>query len=319
MMLIAAFVKPLLLAFCLLLLPFVAVGLIGKTEAFMQGRVGSSILQPFKDMSKFLQKGQSISKTTTWVFQLSTALGLAIMIFIACTVPWVSFKPTLAGDDLFLLLYLLALLRFCALLAAMDTGSSFGGKGASRVAFLSILTEPAMFMTLAALALNAHSTNLGAIFDFDREATLYDLPVWASAALVFFLCSLIDLSRMPVDDPASHLELTTLHEAMILENSGKNLALLEYMHFLKIVVFLGLSVQCLLHVLRHFVPLDYTLFGVISIVGILLMATVTGIIESLLVKMKWRRTLNFIVFALAMSLLTSAAALIGGAYAHHGL
>jgi formate hydrogenlyase subunit 4 len=316
---IDAFLKPLLLVFCLLFLPFIAIGLIRKTKAFMQGRIGAPVLQPLKDMAKFLQKGQTISETTTWIFQLSTALGLATMLFIACIVPWVSFKPTLAGDDLFLLLYMLALLRFCALLAAMDTGSSFSGFGASREAFLSILTEPAMFITLAALGLGAHSTNLGVIFDFDRGSTLYNLPVWMSAAMGLFLCSLIDLSRMPIDDPTTHLELTMVHEAMILENSGKNLALIEYSHFLKLVVLFGLSVQCILHVLIYFVPLNQALYGVLSILGILALAVATGVIESLLVKMQWRRTPDFIAYALTMSLFATAGALIGGAYVHHGL
>jgi formate hydrogenlyase subunit 4 len=319
MMLLAAFVKPLLLAFCLFLLPFISVGLIRRTRAIMQKRAGASILQPFKDMSKLMQKEQPKSETTTWVFQLSTALGLATMIFIACTAPWVSFKPTLAGDDLFLLLYMFALLRLCTFLAAMDTGSPFGGLSANRGAFLSVLTEPAIFITLAALGLNAHSTNLGAIFDFDRGPTLYDLPVWATAALGLFLCSLIDLSRMPVYDSASHLELTAAHEAMILEHSGKNVALFEYMHFLKTVVLFGLSVQCILHMLAYFVPLDFTLYGVISILGILVLAITTGVIESLVVKMKWLHPANFIAFALTMSLLTTAGVLIGGANAHHGL
>jgi formate hydrogenlyase subunit 4 len=319
MMLVIVFVQPLLLAFCLLFLPFLSVGLIRKTRAFIQGRVGAPLLQPFKDMSKLLQKGQTISDTTTWVFQLSTALGLATMIFIACTVPWVSFKPTLSGDDLFFVLYMLAMLRFSQLLAAMDTGSPFTGSGAVRKAFLSILTEPAMFITFAALGLNAGTTNLGAIFDFGRGATFYDLPVWASAALVFFLCSLIDLSRMPVDDPATNNEETMVHEAMILENSGKNLALLQYSHFLKMVVLYGLSVQCMLHVFIYFVPLDFTLYGVMSILGILTLAITTGIIESLLVKMPLRYTPNFIAYALTMSLFATAGALIGGAYVHHGL
>lgn len=316
---IFAFVKPLLLALSLFVLPFLSVGLIRKTKAFMQGRVGAPLLQPFSDMSKFLQKGQTISETTTWVFQLSTALSLATMIFIACIVPWVSFNSTLAGNDLFLLLYMLALLRFCAFLAAMDTGSSFSGFGASREAFLSILTEPAMFLTFAALALSAHSTSLSVIFDFERGSTIYDLPVWLSAALGLFLCSLIDLSRMPIDDPTTHLELTMVHEAMILENSGKNLALVEYTHFLKLVVLYGLSVQCMLHVLLYFIPFDFTLYGVISILGVLALSVLTGLLESVLVKVHWRRTPDFIAYALTMSLFATAGALIGGAYVHHGL
>ena len=312
-----------LLLLCILVVPYLNVGLIRKTKAIMQGRIGAPVLQPFKDMIKMLNKGQTISETTTWIFQFSTAFGMATTVMIACLVPWVSFRPSLPGDDLFVLLYMLAMVRFVTILSAMDQGSAFGGFGASREAFLSLLSEPAMFITLAALGLVAHSSNLSVIFDFEQRCSNYDAPVWLAAGVGIYLCSIVDLSRMPIDDPTTHLELTMVHEAMILENSGKNLAIVEYSHLLKMAVLFGLSVQCVLHALTFLTPYNAALFATLSIAGVLVLGIMTGVMESLSVKMQWRRTPEFIAYALTMSLFATAGALIGdligGANVHHHL
>jgi formate hydrogenlyase subunit 4 len=310
-----------LFALCIFVLPFITLGIIRKVKARMQGRVGARISQPLFDVLKMLAKGQTVSETTTWIFQLSAALNCATILLIACLVPWLSFKPNFPGDDLFLFLYLLALLRFTTILSAMDTGSSFGAFGASREAYLSMLVEPAMFISLAAPGLVAHTSSLSAIFDFSRSCTIFDAPVWLAAAVGLYLTSLVDLSRMPIDDPTTHLELTMVHEAMILENSGKNLALVEFSHLVKMVVLFGLTLQCLLHAAtigNIYVYEPYS-WGFISIAGILGMALVTGLVESLSVKLQWRRTPEFIAYALTMSFFAIAGALIGGSNARHGL
>lgn len=212
--------KFILVIFCLVFLPFIAVGVIRKVKALLQGRMGPRILQPLFDFIKLMRKGQKISETTTWIFRVSCALNLATMIVIACLVPWLSFKPDFPGDDLFLLLYLLALPRFMSILSALDSGSAFGAFGSSREAYLAMLVEPALFISLVALSLLGHSTSLGVIFDLSHTCSIYELPVWLAAALGLFLSSIVDLSRMPIDDPTTHLELTMVHEAMILENSA---------------------------------------------------------------------------------------------------
>ncbi len=310
---------------CIFILPFITLGVIRKVKARMQGRVGARIVQPLFDVLKMMAKGQTVSETTTWVFQLSSSLNCATMLLIACLVPWLSFKPSFPGDELFLFFYLLALMRFCTILCAMDTGSSFGALGASREAYLSMLTEPAMFISLAAPGLIIHSAksvctgSLSAIFDFSRACTIFDLPVWLAAAVGLYLTSLVDLSRMPIDDPTTHLELTMVHEAMTLENSGKNLALVEYRHLLKMSVLFGLTVQCFLHAARYFYAFDNFAYGFLSISGIIGMAIVTGIVESVSVKLQWRRTPEFIAYALTMSFFAIAGALIGGSNVRHGL
>ncbi len=210
---------------CLVLMPFLTIGIIRKIKARMQNRVGAPIWQPLFDCLKLLRKNQTISDTTTWLFRVSCALNAATMLLIAWIVPWLSFKPSCPGDDLFLLLYLLALLRFMTILGALDSASVFGAFGASREAYLGMLSEPAMFISLAALGLLVHSSSLSVIFDFSNSCSVLDLPVWLASATGLYLSSIVDLSRMPIDDPTTHLELTMVHEAMHIENSGKNLAL----------------------------------------------------------------------------------------------
>ncbi len=135
-------------------LPFFSVGLIRKIKARMQNRIGAPLLQPFYDFAKLANKDQTVSGTTTTIFLLSSAINVSTMILVAVIAPWLSFKPAIPGDDLFLLLYLLALLRFMIILSALDAGSSFGAFAASREAYLAMLVvEPAMFISLAALGL----------------------------------------------------------------------------------------------------------------------------------------------------------------------
>jgi formate hydrogenlyase subunit 4 len=304
---------------CMTMLPFVTLGVIRKVKARMQNRVGASILQPLFDFLKLLKKEQTISDTTTWLFQTAVAVNMAIILLVAWLVPWLSFKPAVPGDDLFLLLYLLATLRFMTILSALDVGSSFSAFGASREAFLGMLVEPAIFISLAALGLTAHNTSLSVIFDSTHTCSIYDLPVWLAAALGLYLASIVDLSRMPVDDPTTHLELTMVHEAMILENSGKNLALVEYAHYLRMTILYGLIVQCLLHAASYAVHLSPLLTGILSVIGVLCVAVTTGMVESLTVKLRWTGAPAFIAYALTMSLFATAGALIGEIYGHHGL
>lgn len=300
-------------------LPFVTLGLIRKLKARLQNRIGAPILQPFFDFLKLAGKDQTVSGTTTAVFLLASAVNVSTMIMIAMLVPWLSFKPSFPGDDLFLLLYMLALLRFMIILSALDAGSSFGAFAASREAFLAMLAEPAMFISLAALGLLVDNSSLSAIFSYSQPCTIYDVPVWLAAALGLFLASMVDLSRMPIDDPTTHLELTMVHEAMILENSGKNLALVEFTNMLKMVVLYGLSSQCLLHAASYFFHFSALALGVLSVLGIMAVAACTAIVEAVAVKLQWRRTPEFIAYSLTIALFAMVGALIGGLYARHYL
>ena len=292
------------------ILPLLLTGIIRKVKALMQNRVGAPILQPFYDTAKLLRKAETISKSASWVFIWTPAIGLAVAVVAAVLVPWAGtlLPPTWSpATNFILVLYLLSLGRFFTMLAAIDTGSAFGGLGASREATISMLVEPTLVIGIGALSLGAGSTNLQAIYAAQIDPFV---AILVGAALV--LAALAELSRMPVDDPTTHLELTMVHEAMILEYSGRSLAIIEYASALRTCIFLGLAVQTLMHVWPACQALSMPMHYPISLAGIAALGTAVAIAEGVLVKLKWRSVPNFLSFAAAMSLL---AALIAAAQA----
>jgi formate hydrogenlyase subunit 4 len=302
---------PLLLALHaanLTVIPLLLIGMIRKLKARMQNRLGAPLLQPFYDTAKLLRKGETISQTASWLFRWSPLLGLAVAAVVALLVPW-SGAPVLEagarGSDFILILYLLALGKFAALLAAMDTGSAFGGLGASRETTLSVLVEPTLAIGLGALALGARSTEMATIFA-SPAIPLVALLVGMALAVA----ALTELSRMPVDDPTTHLELTMVHEALILENSGRNLALVELAVALRTCIFLGLAVQTLLHAWPRYPELSVASRYGVGQAGLFGAGALVAAAEGILVKLNWRRVPNFIAFGTALSLL---AALVGAA------
>jgi formate hydrogenlyase subunit 4 len=292
----------------LCIVPLLLVGVIRKVKALMQTRVGAPVWQPFFDVAKLLRKGETISTTASWVFTWAPRVGLAIAAVAAVLVPWsgpwlpASWAP---ATHLILVLYLLALGKFLTMLAAMDTGSAFGGLGASREATISLLVEPAMVVGLGALAVGARTLDLATIF----AGPVSPLPaILVGTALA--IAALAELSRMPVDDPTTHLELTMVHEAMVLENSGRNLALVEYGVALRVCVYLGLAAQTLLHAWPAFHTLPPPALYGISLGAVFAAGIAVAVAEGVLVRLKWRRIPLFLASGLVLSLF---AALIAAA------
>lgn len=208
-----------------------------------------------------------------------------------------------SGTNFLLVLYLLSLGKFIAMLAALDTGSAFGGLGASREATISMLVEPTLVIGLAALGLFAHSTDLLTIYSTPASPVVAGLVAMALA-----LAALAELSRMPVDDPTTHLELTMVHEAMVLENSGRNLAPTELTVALRTCVFLGLAAQTALQVWPGHAALPViTRYG-IGLLALFVLGMAVAVAEGVLVKLKWRRVPNLLAFAAVLSLLAALAA-----------
>ena len=289
-----------LLAINIVVFPLLLVGVIRKVKALMQTRFGAPIWQPFYDLAKLLRKGEVISETASWIFVWSPRVGLSVALIVATLAPWAG--PLLPAGwapatNFLLLIYLLALGKFLGMLAAMDTGSAFGGLGASREATISLLAEPAVVLGLGALAVSAGSMDLQTIF----AASMHPfVALLVGTALV--IAALAELSRMPVDDPTTHLELTMVHEAMILENSGRNLALVEYAVALRSCIYLGLATQTLLHVWPTLDELPLLARYGAGLGGLLLIGIAVAVAEGLLVKLKWRRVPNFLAAAIVMSL-----------------
>lgn len=298
--------------FCLVLMPLLSLGVIRKIKARLQNRFGPPVLQPLFNLIKLLNKHETVSADASWIFRGGSIVVAATVVVLACLLPWTSFKPATPGDDIFVVVYLFVAIKFFTVLAALDTGSPFGAFGAEREVLLSMLVEPATVLNLAALAIGAHSTSLGTIFSFSAAGQSVQMSVWLLAGLGLLLCSFVELSRMPIDDPTTHLELTMVHEAMVLENSGPNAALVEFAYAARLVLLYGLSAQCFLHAVCTVYPLGALANAILSLVLIFLLAVLTAVIESVAVKLHWRKNPEFIAYALTMALLASMAALVRG-------
>ena len=220
-------------------------GIIKKLKAFTQKRKGAPVMQMYFDLYKLLKKDMVISETSSWIFiatpyiVLSTALCGAIIVPITITV-----APGNVPGDAILLIYLLALGKFFMTLSGLDTGSTFGGMGSSREVMISSLLEPSLLVTVFSAGVIAKSTSL-----FQMMKTVTNNGGGLSNAIYIFLflsivvIILAETSRIPVDDPATHLELTMVHEAMILEYSGKYLAMMELAASIKQLIFITLLVN----------------------------------------------------------------------------
>ena len=297
----------------LVLLPFVSIGLIRKVKARFQNRVGPPIFQALFNTIKLLRKTETVSQETSWIFRASALINFAVVLILAFLVPWSPIHFNMGINDIFLIIYLFALYRFFTVIGSLDGGSAFSTFGASREITLGILIEPSIVLSIVALGVYAHTSNLNQIFLHSGQPRHFtDVLLWMFAGAGLFLSSLVELSRMPIDDPTTHLELTMVHEAMILENSGPNFALIEMAYILRLVILYGLAAQCFLHGMMHFVELNFVGMFILSILLILTLAVLTAIIESFAVKLAWRNNPNFIAYSLTMSLLASLSAIVVG-------
>ncbi|MGA2180912.1 MAG: NADH-quinone oxidoreductase subunit H [Verrucomicrobiota bacterium] len=224
---------PLLLALILSPLLF---GVINRTKALFAGRRGQPLLQTYFDLWKLLRKGAVYSRTTTWIFRAGPMVGLAAALVAATLVPLGNFPALIAFPADFLLFAgLLGLMRFFTVVAALDTGSSFEGMGASREVFFSALTEPALFVVLATLARQTGQLSLSTMFEPVSGAHwLHAGPVLGLVIIALMIVLLAENARIPVDDPNTHLELTMIHEVMVLDHSGPDFAFILYAAALKL-------------------------------------------------------------------------------------
>src|SRR5207237_10033604 len=223
-------------------------GLINRTKAFVAGRRGPPLLQPYWDIAKCLRRGAVYGDVTSWIFRLGPVVHLAALLAALLILPFGGIPSPLSfSGDLIVLAGLLALGRFATVLAALDTGSSFEGMGASREVHFAALAEPAFLLALAVLARVTGAVSLTSIYHaLGPAAWTAALPTLALVAMTLLILALVENSRIPVDDPTTHLELTMIHEVMVLDHSGPDLALIQYGAALKLwivgVLFIGLVV-----------------------------------------------------------------------------
>lgn len=279
-------------------------GVIIRTKSVIAGRTGQPLMQPYRDLWKLLHKGAVYSQTTSWIFRIGPVVGLASLLLALALMPFGGFPALSAfSGDVILFAYLMALGRFLTVLAALDTGSSFEGMGASREVTFSALAEPALFLSLAALARETGRISIGPLL------TAVSWSVWAHAApmLGLTLAALVivflaENARIPVDDPATHLELTMIHEVMVLDHGGPDFAMIQYGATLKMWLFATIIVA----VAAPWHSGNRWIDTAIGLAGMLILAIATGVIESSMARLRLLRVPQLLLVAIVLSALAVA-------------
>jgi formate hydrogenlyase subunit 4 len=206
-------------------------GIIKKLKAYMQGRIGPGIFQPYFDLIRLFRKDMVVSVVASWIFKATPYIVMTSVIAASMIVPVITTKsPFGMIGDIIALIYILALGRFFMALAGLDTGTAFGGEGGSREMTVAILVEPMMMLSIFTAAISTGSTNIAKIAE--TQNMLYS-PSHILALSAFVVAVIAETGRIPVDNPDTHLELTMIHEGMLLEYSGRYLALMEWAHYIK--------------------------------------------------------------------------------------
>ncbi len=290
----------------LVLMPFLYVGIINRVKSFWAGRKGPSVLQPFYDFAKMMKKGEVISTTTSFIFRITPSLLLASTLSAALVTPIIRHKSILGFDgDFIFFIYMLGLGKFFSVLSAMDTGSSFEGMGATREVTFSSFIEPAFLIILSSLCLITGYTRFDDIFpQLTGNPDIVTLIAGLSV-LVIFAMILVEGCRVPVDDPNTHLELTMIHEVMILDNSGPDLAFIQYASSAKMVILASLIPNLI--IARGTSLLTWIILYLIIIT---VSAILIGLIESLMARLRLIHLPQFIFLLSSVSLVVLAAIIV---------
>jgi formate hydrogenlyase subunit 4 len=268
-------------------------GVIARIKAVFAGRHGPPLLQLYFDLTKLLRKGAVYSRTTTWVFRAGPIVSLAttacaLLLLPACR----SAAPLAFPADFVLLAYVLALGRFFMVVAALDTGSSFEGMGASREVHFAALAEPTLLLGMAVLARKTGALSLSEILPATSPLAP-EVGLVAAALAIVLLC---ENARIPFDDPATHLELTMVHEVMVLDHSGPDLAFIQYGAALKLWLWSALLAGLLLPVATDAWPA-----GLATTTAVFAIACALGVVESSMARLRLLRVPPLLATALALA------------------
>ncbi len=286
----------------LLLAPFLMLGIVKKTKAFWSGRKGVSILQPLWDFLRLMNKDAVYSKTTSWVFRFAPIVGFASILFASIFVPLANGAVIINTPFSFIIFaYILAFGKFFSLLSALDTGSSFEGMGASREACFSTIVEPAFFIMLASIGALSKIYTFESFKHIIENAGVYGILIIILAVLTLFVMLLVEGCRVPVDDPTTHLELTMIHEVMILDNSGADLGLITWGAAIKLFIFEALIANLLLPLNLPFGWAVVAFLGLVTLISVLL-----GTFESAIARFRMTHVFEFIFIMTLTALLILA-------------
>jgi formate hydrogenlyase subunit 4 len=281
--------------------------LIRKVKAYAQGRKGPRLSQVYYDLRKLLHKETIYSPTSSWIMRFTPYLNLSTLLVASLFVPLLFVpKPWGGFGNVIVFLYLLALERFFTALGGLDAGSAFGGMGSSRSMSLAAVIEPSMVVSFAALAFVLKSLNMHEMFALTASEILPLNPTLVLVSISLFIILIVETGRLPVDNPATHLELTMINEAMILEQTGKNLALLELSHALKQLLLMGILINTILPIglSTEFDLGKIVISSVLFLLKAGMLAIIVGLFESSLAKMRLFRLPAFYVMAFFFSALT---------------
>lgn len=285
-----------------LFVPFLMLGVIKKTKAFWGGRYGAPVLQPLYDFVKLMKKDFVISKTTSGIFRITPVVVIASALFAALFVPLASSSAIInipAGFIIFA--YILGLSKFFSLIGAMDTGSSFEGMGASREACFTTIVEPAFFMLLASIMALSGNYTFDALSKIIENSGNYGILICIFALIALFIMILTEGSRVPVDDPATHLELTMIHEVMILDNSAADLALITWASGIKMLLLSSLIAAI---VIPQGLPQWMAVLAYLALMYII--SVIIGTIESATARIRMSHVFEFIFVMSSFALVVLA-------------
>ena len=292
----------------IILLPLIFVGIVTKVKAIWAGRKGPSILQPIYTCAKLCRKQEVFSRTSGLIFRIAPSVAMAATLMAAMLVPFGGRAAIFSFQgDFVLFMYLLALSKAVMVMAAMDTGSSFEGMGASREISFTAFLEPALFLTIGSLVYAGGPDSMGQLFYRHTidPANAWSVIVAVMTALALFIMLLVEGARVPFDDPTTHLELTMIHEVMVLDTSGINLAMVHYTAALKIQIYASLISYFLIPLWVN--PAVITLIYLAASLGL---AVLTGGVESLMPRYRMNRNLELVIIPLSISLLVLAALIV---------
>jgi formate hydrogenlyase subunit 4 len=298
----------------LVLIAPLVVGYVRWLKARLQGRKGAGPPQPYRDLRKTFAKGMVVPDSASWIFHAAPVVGGATAVAAAVLVPVGSASPASdAIGDLFVLTALLMTGTVCLALGGLDPGTSFGGMGSSREMTIAALTEPTLAVAILALALTTGSTSLGEIASgVERTPALTLGPGHALALAAFLIAMLAETGRLPVDNPSTHLELTMIHEAMVLEYSGPYLAVLEYAAALRLTLLLTLAANL-------FAPWGLApamgaaslAIAAAALIGkLILLATLLAVFETRAAKLRLFRVPELLAVSFTLALLAAASSFL---------
>ena len=281
-------------------------GWVKRVKCHMQNRAAPALWQPYRDHAKLFRKDMVLADNASWLFRATPYIVFGAMSLAAAAVPLVAVDlPTGAIADVIVLVGFFALARFFTALAGMDIGTAFGGMGASREMTIAALAEPAMLMAVFTLSMTAGSTNLSSAIHYVLEAGLVLRPSFLFALLALAMVAVAETGRVPVDNPATHLELTMIHEAMILEYSGRHLALIEWAAQIKLMIYAVLIANIFWPwgIAQEFTSEALGIGAVAIATKLTALAVVLVVWETVLAMMRIFRVPQFLGFAFLLSLL----------------